>query len=48
MDSMLVTKTTAVQNEVALSYHTVRGVYFSAVVFAATIYYQYKNDIILS
>ena len=35
MDSMLLTKTTAVQNEVALSYHTLRGVYFSAVVFAA-------------
>ena len=31
------TKTTAAQNAVALSYHTVRGLYFLAVVFAATI-----------
>ena len=30
------TKTTAVQNEVALCYHKVRGQYFLAVVFAAT------------
>ena len=33
----LLTKTTAVQNEVALTYHKVRGLYFLAVVFAATI-----------
>ena len=31
------TKTTAAQNEVALSYHKVRGLYFLAVVFEATI-----------
>ena len=35
--TILLTKTTAVQNEVALSYHKVRGLYFLAVVFAATI-----------
>ena len=35
---MLLTKTTAAQNEVALSYHRVRGQYFLAVVFAVTIY----------
>ena len=29
-------KTTAAQNEVALSYHRVRGLYFLAVVFVAT------------
>ena len=34
---MLFTKTTAAQNEVALSYHSVRGLYVLAVVFAATI-----------
>ena len=31
-------KTTAAQNEVALSYHRVRGLYFLAVVFVVTIY----------
>ena len=31
------TKTTTVQNEIALSYQRVRGLYFLAVVFAATI-----------
>ena len=35
--SILLTKTTAAQNEVALSYHIVRGLYFLAVVFVATI-----------
>ena len=30
-------KTTTVQNEVTLSYHRVRGLYFLAVVFVATI-----------
>ena len=35
---ILLTKTTAAQNEVALSYHKVRGIYFLAVFFAATIY----------
>ena len=34
----LLTKATAAQNEVALSYHRVRGLYFLAVVFVATIY----------
>ena len=34
---MLLAKTTAAQNEVALSYHRVRGLYFLTVVFAATI-----------
>ena len=36
-DTILLTKTTAAQNEVALSYHRVRGLYFLAVVFVATI-----------
>ena len=36
---ILLTNTTAMQNEVALSYDKVRGLYFMAVVFAATIYY---------
>ena len=31
------TKTTAAQNAVALSYHKMRGLYFLAVVFATTI-----------
>ena len=34
---ILLTKTTAAQNEVALSYHRVREFYFLAVVFEATI-----------
>ena len=34
----LLTKTTAAQNVVALSYHRVRGPYFLAAVFAATVY----------
>ena len=33
---ILLTKTTAVKNDVALSYHRVRGLYLQAVVFAAT------------
>ena len=33
----LLTETTATQNEVALTYHSVRGLHFLAVVFAATI-----------
>ena len=32
---ILLTKTTAAQNDVALSYHRLRGLYFLAVVFAA-------------
>ena len=35
--SILLTKATAVQNEVALSYHRVRRLYFVAVVFMTTI-----------
>ena len=35
--TILLTKTTAAQNEVALSYHGMRGLYFLAVVFASTI-----------
>ena len=34
---ILLIKTTAAQNEVALSYHKARGVYFLAVVFVTTI-----------
>ena len=34
---ILLKKTTAARSEVALSYHKVRGLYFLAVVFAATI-----------
>ena len=37
MINILLVKTTAAQNEVALSYHKVRGLYFLAVVFEATI-----------
>ena len=36
---ILLTKTTAARNEVALNYHRVRGLYFLAVVFVATIFY---------
>ena len=35
--SIVLTKTTAAQNEVTLGYHKVHGQYFLAVVFAATI-----------
>ena len=34
---ILLTKTTAAQNEVALSYYRMRGLYFLTVIFAATI-----------
>ena len=37
MVTIPLTKTTAAQNEVALSYHCVRGLYFMAVVFVTTI-----------
>ena len=37
--NIFLTKTTAAQNEVALSHHRVRGLYFLAVVFAATMAY---------
>ena len=36
-NTMLLTKTTAAQSEGALSYDSMRGLYFLAVVFAATI-----------
>ena len=42
--TMLLTKTTAAQNEVALSYHSVCGLYFMAVVFAATIVFTTTGD----
>ena len=35
--TILLTKITDAQNEVALSYHRVRGLYFVAIIFAATI-----------
>ena len=35
--SILLAKTTAAQNDVALSYHKVRGLYFLAVVFVRSI-----------
>ena len=38
MQYICLTKTTAAKNEVALSYRRVRGLYFLAVVFAATIF----------
>ena len=37
MNTILLIKTTAAQNGVALSYYSVRGVCFLAVVFAVTI-----------
>ena len=37
LNNELLTKATAAQNEVAFSYHRVRGLYFLAVVFAANI-----------
>ena len=36
---ILLTEITAVQNEIALSYHKVQGLYFLEVIFAATITY---------
>ena len=40
---ILLTKTTAAENEAALSYHRVRGLYFQAVVFVAIIDTAAKN-----
>ena len=37
VNTTLLTKTTAAQNEDVLSYHRVRGLYFQAVVFVATV-----------
>ena len=39
---MLPTKITAALNEVSLSYHKVRGLYFLAVIFEATIYNEHE------
>ena len=39
LNAILLTKTTAAQNEVSLSYHRVRRLYFLAVVFVATMLY---------
>ena len=44
--NILLTKTTAAQNEDALSYHRVRGLYFLAVIFAPTkvyVFIFYRN-----
>ena len=43
--SIFLTKITATQNEVALSYHRVRGLYFLAVVFEATVYHCVRDYI---
>ena len=47
--TILLTKTTAAQNEDGLSYHRVHGLYFLAVVFAAIIYFlpyeRYVDDV---
>ena len=40
---ILLTKTIAAQNEAAHSYHKVRGLYFLAVVFAATIHHTFRT-----
>ena len=42
-DNILLTKTSAAQNEVALSSHRVRGLYFLVVIFAATIIIYYAQ-----
>ena len=42
--NILLTKTTAAQNEVALSYHRVLGLYFLAVVFVANIIYTRRKE----
>ena len=51
MTNILFTKTTAAQNEDALSYYRVCGLYFQAVVFATAIViisYTYNNLVIES
>ena len=45
---ILLTKTAAARNEVVLSYHRVRGLYFLAVVFVATIYIEECDRIVHS
>ena len=48
-NTTLLIKTTATQYEDALSYHRVRGLYFQAVVFVATILYmENKTNVCLS
>ena len=47
LNTMLLTKITVVQNEVALSYHKVRGLYFLTVIFAATVVALLKGNVIL-
>ena len=42
--NILLTKITAARNEIALSYHNVRGLYFLAVVFVRSIYTSHKNN----
>ena len=42
--TILLTKITAAQNEVALSYHCMRDLYFLAVIFAATIKTVLQHD----
>ena len=44
---ILLTKTTAAQTEDALSYYTVRGLYFLAVVFVATIVVNVGEQLLL-
>ena len=41
--TIFLTKTTAAQNEVALGYHRLRGLYFPAAVFATTINTKIKS-----
>ena len=41
--SILVTKANATQSDFALSYHLVRGLYFLAAIFAATIVIQWSG-----
>ena len=44
--TILLTKTTASQNEVALRYYTVRGLYFLAAVFVTNIILSYMISLI--
>ena len=44
-ECILLTKTTAAQNEGALSYHKVRGLHFLAVVFVRRIVGIYKHTL---
>ena len=42
--TILLTKTTASQNEAVLTYHKVRGLHLRAVIFLATIYLAISSD----